>query len=282
MIPKKVLDIMECPACHHPDLGIGTRRQPDLICEGCGERYPIVDGIPDMVPRKKAQQYRYYRTDTLLNLIAPIYNLTAPMMSLAVWQCSPLRYVDVAHKALGRSDGGAYLECPVGTGLLLGHIRAEHISGPLIGVDSSWKMLHQARERFESRGMGQRVTLLRADPEALPFRQGVIRSLQTVNGLHAFHDRLKALGEFDRVLEGGGYFAGSALVRGQNAVADALLATYERYGVFPMLRSREFVIAEIERVVGYPELRHETYGAVLFFSASKPEQLQGELLSESA
>ncbi len=270
MIPRQVLDIMECPSCGHPELEIGTRRQPDLVCGGCGERYPIVDGVPDMVPRKKVQQYRYYRTDTLLNLIAPFYDVAAPLMSLAVWQCSPLRYVDMAHKAVGRSAGGAYLECPIGTGLVLGHIQAEHVEGPLIGVDSSWKMLRRAQARFEENGMASRVTLMRADPERLPFHPGAIRSLQSVNGLHAFHDRLKVLAEFNRVLEPGGFLSGSVLVRGQNALADTILDTYERYGVFPMLRSREFIISELRRVLGYPEVRHETYGSVFFFSSNKP------------
>lgn len=269
MIPRKVLDIMECPSCGHPDLGIGTRRQPDLVCEGCGERYPFVGGVPDMVPRKKIQQYQYYRTDTLLNLIAPFYDVAAPLMSLAVWQCSPLRYVDMAHKAVGRSAGGAYLECPIGTGLVLGHIQAEHIEGPLIGVDSSWKMLRRAQARFEENGMAERVTLLRADPERLPFRGGAFRSLQSVNGLHAFHDRMKVLTEFDRVMEAGGLVSGSVLVRGQNALADAIMNTYERYGVFPMLRSREFIISELRRILKYEVVRHETYGSVLFFSAQK-------------
>lgn len=271
MISKQVLDVMECPACRHSDLGIGTRRQPDLVCESCGERYPFEDGIPDMVPRTRVQEYRYYRTDTLLNLIAPIYDVAAPLMSMAIWQCSPVRYVDLAHKAVGRSNGGIFLECPIGTGFLLGHIRADHISGPFVGVDSSMAMLKRAKARFESIGMENRVTLMRCDPSNLPFAEGAIRSLQSTNGLHAFHDRTSALDEFRRVIEPGGNLSGSVLIRGQKPVADALLAAYERYGVFPMLRSREYTIQEFKEHLSFPHLRHETYGAVLFFHAQKSD-----------
>jgi ubiquinone/menaquinone biosynthesis C-methylase UbiE/uncharacterized protein YbaR (Trm112 family) len=276
MIPKSVLDMMQCAACGHPDLGLGARRQPELVCESCGERYPFVDGIPDMVPRSTVQKYRYYRTDTLLNLIAPAYDLVAPLMSLAIWQCPPMRYVDMAYRSVGRSQGGVYLECPINTGLVLGHLKPRWFSGTILAIDSSWKMLHRARERFERLGMGEQVTLLRGDPENLPLRPGCIRSLQSPNGLHCFHDRARVLEEFDRVLEEGGYFSGSTLVRGQGALADAILDTYERYGIFPMLRSREYVIQELQNQLGYPALRHETYGSVFFFSGHKEPPAQSE------
>jgi ubiquinone/menaquinone biosynthesis C-methylase UbiE/uncharacterized protein YbaR (Trm112 family) len=270
MIPKSVLDMMQCAACGHPDLGVGTRRQPELVCEGCAERYPFVDGIVDMVPRSAVQKYRYYRTDTLLNLTAPVYDMAAPMMSLAIWQCPPMRFVDAAHRALGRAKGGVYLECPVSTGLVLGHVDPRQADGPVLGIDSSWKMLKRAQARFASQGLVDRVTLLRADPEHMPLRGQSVRSLQSPNGLHCFHDRTQVLREFDRVLEVGGFFSGSTLVRGQGALADAILDTYEHYGVFPMLRSRAYVIQELEERLGYPKIRHETYGATLFFSGNKP------------
>ena len=268
MVPENVLNMMQCSACGHPELGLGTRREPELVCQGCAERFPFVDGIVDMVPRSAVQKYRYYRTDTLLNLIAPFYDAVAPSMSLTLWRCPPLRYVDMAHRAVGRSLGGAYLECPVGTGFILSHIRAEHVSGPFIAVDSSWKMLRRAQRRFERCGMMDRVTLIRADPEHLPMRDGSIRSLQSINGLHSFHDRRLVLSEFGRLLEDGGFFSGSTLIRGQGAMADKILTQYERLGVFPMLRGRPFVIKELKRN-GHPDLHTETYGAVLFFSSTK-------------
>lgn len=282
MIPKSVLDMMRCAACGHPDLGLGTRRQPELICENCGERYPFVDGILDMVPRSAVQKYRYYRTDTLLNLIAPFYDLTAPIMSMSVWQCPPLRYVDTAHRAVGRSNGGVYLECPIGTGLVLGHINPQHVKGPILGIDSSWKMLHRAQKRFDSLGMSDRVTLMRGDPENLPLRSNTVQSLQSPNGLHCFHDRAQVLEEFHRIMKPGAFFSGSTLIRGQGMVADFLLDLYEQYGVFPMLRSREYVLQELKNNLKYREFQHETYGSVFFFSArAQRVELNEEPPSES-
>lgn len=37
---------LACPACYKP-----LRLEADrLICTGCGRRYPVVDGIPVLVP----------------------------------------------------------------------------------------------------------------------------------------------------------------------------------------------------------------------------------------
>ena len=200
-------------------------------------------------------------------------------MSLIGWQCPPLRYVDKAHKAVGRAQGGVYLECPIGTGLILGHIKPEmHIDGPFVGVDSSWGMLRQAKRQFTSLGLEDKVTLMRCDPEHLPFKAESVRSLQSPNGLHTFNDRVRVLREFDRLLEPAGFLSGSTLVRGQGVMADTILGMYERYGVFPMLRSREFVIRELKNTLLYPNTTTETHGAILFFSATRPRIAEGDLI----
>ena len=58
MIDQELLDILACPACKTP-----IRLENDrLICDNCGRRYPIRDGIPVMLideaeqgePRKSA------------------------------------------------------------------------------------------------------------------------------------------------------------------------------------------------------------------------------------
>jgi uncharacterized protein YbaR (Trm112 family) len=47
MIDKELLEILACPACRAEvrlDEGAGR-----IICQGCGRRYPIRDGIPVML-----------------------------------------------------------------------------------------------------------------------------------------------------------------------------------------------------------------------------------------
>ncbi|RAL24003.1 hypothetical protein DL240_06510 [Lujinxingia litoralis] len=245
---------------------LGSGRRPDLVCQSCQTRYPIVDGIPDLVAPEATPAPGSYRTETLANVIAGVYDFVAPVMSMAIWRCSPLRYVDHENRALGRARGGVYLEAPIGTGVALAPSLASYHDGLVLGIDKSWKMLARAKKRLEK--SGARFQLIRADVNAIPLKGGVVRSLQSLNGLHGFTDRVGALAEFHRCLEPGGYFSGSTLVRAQTDMADAVLERYERYGIYPMLRSPEFLLQEVG-AADFDRLHFETHGAVMFFSAER-------------
>ena len=47
LVPAKLLEIMQCPAC----AGSLLERQepPALVCAECGRAYPVRDGIPVML-----------------------------------------------------------------------------------------------------------------------------------------------------------------------------------------------------------------------------------------
>jgi uncharacterized protein len=45
MIDQELLDILACPLCKTPVRLEGDR----LVCDTCGRRYPIRDGIPVML-----------------------------------------------------------------------------------------------------------------------------------------------------------------------------------------------------------------------------------------
>ena len=50
-IPKDLFDILACPLCK-ADLEY-TKDKKGLICSKCGEKYPIEQGIPIMLPPKE-------------------------------------------------------------------------------------------------------------------------------------------------------------------------------------------------------------------------------------
>jgi len=45
MVDKDLLDILACPACR----AAVTEDGDQLVCKGCGRRYPVRDGIPVML-----------------------------------------------------------------------------------------------------------------------------------------------------------------------------------------------------------------------------------------
>ncbi len=269
MIHPEVLEKLCCTSCGETELTLGSRRRPDLECHGCGTRFPIVEGIPDLVAPDEAPNPGSYRTETLENVIAGVYDFVAPVMSLAFWRCSPLRYVDHENRALGRAQGGVYVEAPIGTGVALAPVVAPHHDALIIGIDKSWNMLFKAQKRL--RNISADFQLIRADYHNLPLQTGTVRSLQSLNGLHGFPDREGALSEFNRCLEEEGFFSGSALVRAKTDVADAVVIRYERYGIYPMLRCPEYLLQQI-RATYFDDVRFETHGAVMFFTGQKHDQ----------
>jgi len=50
-IPQDLFDILACPLCRS-DLEYAKGRK-GLLCSGCGAKYPISQGIPILLPRKK-------------------------------------------------------------------------------------------------------------------------------------------------------------------------------------------------------------------------------------
>lgn len=51
MIDQELLDILACPVCKTP-----VRLENDrLVCDACGRRYPIRDGIPVMLIEEAEQ-----------------------------------------------------------------------------------------------------------------------------------------------------------------------------------------------------------------------------------
>lgn len=278
MVSKSVLEYLQCPSCADPNLQIGSDRRPALVCVGCEQRFPIVDGIVDMTPPEKAPAPGNYRTETLFNLIAGVYDLVLPMMSLGVWRCSPLRYVDMANQAAGRANGGVLLAAPIGTGSPIDRVLAPYHDLTVIGIDQSWKMLRKAARRFED--SKHDVHLIRASFQHLPLRDGAVQSVHSLNGIHTFENRPATLREFARCLDADGFLTGSALVRGQEGVADTLLDRYERYGVYPLLRTPEFLARELQEGP-FDDVHFATYGAVMFYSAMKKAAEQMELTQSS-
>jgi uncharacterized protein YbaR (Trm112 family) len=48
LVDPWLLSILRCPVCHEPV--DEDAEASELVCTGCGERYPVEDGIPNMLP----------------------------------------------------------------------------------------------------------------------------------------------------------------------------------------------------------------------------------------
>ena len=264
MITRDVLELMRCPHCLGPQLQWSSGRMAALVCTSCDTHYPIIDGIPDMTPPSTRPEPGHYRSRVLLNLVANVFDTGAPLMSMALWKCSPLRFIDSENRALGRANRGVYLKAPIGTGLVLDKVMAPHHDVTILGVDESWEMLRKASKKLNP-NQGH-VHLMRVDYTRLPFKSATVDATQSLNGLHTFTDRGAVMTEFLRCTKPDGFLSGSTLIRGHEAMVDATLERMERYGVYPMLRTFEFYHKEFGDL-GIDHALFESHGAVMFFSA---------------
>ncbi|OIP42274.1 MAG: hypothetical protein AUK47_04690 [Deltaproteobacteria bacterium CG2_30_63_29] len=266
MIRPEFLAILRCPVCctDATALHVAGLREPSLACD-CGAMFPIVDGIPDVMPHRVGEPAKNYRTETLDNVLAGTYDLLMPLMSATAWRCDPLHFVDWANMALGRAQGGFHLSLPISTANILRHSWGPHLDLQVVAVDSSWEMLHRAKRRLRRAKID--ALLIRADVERLPFKNGTFASILSVNGLHTFDNRAYGLAELFRVAREGGTLAGSTLIRDQGRFAEWVLDRYEHYGLSPMLRGKHFVCSELAELGG--KVSYESYGAVLFFAVEK-------------
>jgi phosphoethanolamine N-methyltransferase len=144
-------NILKCPADAG---GLRLERAAELVCESCGRRYAIQEGIVRLLrakedPQSDVEQTNFLgKTDNTGHLGA--HGATEALLSGLDMQ------------------GGTLLELGCGTGgttlRLAGH---EQIN--IIAADAQFAFLQRAAQRLEAAGMRERVLLVEADAHAFPF-----------------------------------------------------------------------------------------------------------------
>lgn len=114
---------------------------------------------------------------------------------------------------------GRLLEVPVGTGVLSLPVYRKLCGAEIFCVDFSDKMLEAARARVAKLNLLS-VKFLQGDVSRLPFEENFFDAVLSIDGLHAFADKVAALTEMRRVLKSGGTFCGSVYVKGENRRTD--------------------------------------------------------------
>lgn len=180
-----------CPACHGPLRWSATR----VSCTGCGQSFPIVDGIPvfavldgDLHKRGQAELY--------FDAIQEEWEIERPWGGVALYGWLLLEKFRRSIRGLeDRIRESVVLVVCAGSGMdseLLARL-----GGRVIASDVSLGAALRTRERALRHGIP--LVPLVADAESLPFRDGGVDMAYVHDGLHHLADPDLGLREMARV-----------------------------------------------------------------------------------
>ena len=124
-----------------------------------------------------------------------------------------LAYLEQALSGIPEDFGGKLLEVPVGTGVLTMPVYRDLPHADITCLDYSADMMASAQEKAKFMGL-QNVRFQQGDVGDLPFEDNSFDIVLSLNGFHAFPDKMAAYRETYRVLKRGGIFCGCFYVQG--------------------------------------------------------------------
>lgn len=142
------------------------------------------------------------------------------------------KFLSQAFMGLQANFSGRLLEVPVGTGVLSLPRYKKLVGAEIFCLDYSDKMLKAAIKRADAMNL-RGIKFLQGDVAHLPFEDNFFDLVLSVNGFHAFSDKISAWNETYRVLKDGGIFCGCMYVKGKNNRTDLFVEQFcNRQGFF--------------------------------------------------
>ncbi|MBI3160490.1 MAG: methyltransferase domain-containing protein [Chloroflexi bacterium] len=168
----------------------------ELVGAASGQRFPVRDGIPVILPPRPALRARLYRR--FYDLAAPLYDgVVRAGGRLGINHEERLRREIAA--ALDLPPGARLLETAIGSALNALHLppHIEHF-----GLDLSWGMLRRARRNLAR--WGRTAHLVQADGAYIPLHTAAFDAVLHLGGLQFYADPFRGVSEMARVLRPGG------------------------------------------------------------------------------
>lgn len=143
--------------------------------------------------------------------IAPKYDFLNHLLSMGIditWRKKAIRII-------GKRNPKTILDVATGTGdfaLEAKSLKPERI----VGIDISEEMLNVGRKKIHNKGFDELIEMIKADSEALPFKDNTFDAITVGFGVRNFAHLEVGLGEMLRVLKPGGQVAIIEISQPQN------------------------------------------------------------------
>lgn len=153
------------------------------------------------LPNKNSEQSKKNQVEEMFNNISPRYDLLNHLLSANIdklWRRNTIKKLQPYQPKL-------ILDIATGTGDFA--IAATKIEGAsVVGIDISDGMLEVGRRKIRKKKLTDKIELLKADSENLPFDNDKFDAVIVGFGVRNFETLKKGLTEINRVLKPGGVF----------------------------------------------------------------------------
>jgi SAM-dependent methyltransferase len=183
---------LECVRCRSPLLGTPTQ----LECPSCGAGYPIIEGVPILLPATLSEQHRS-QTEYFDAEFRAFDETYAPENWRLSFNERIFRAIEL------KPQHGPYLDVGVGgSGATV--IEAARLGVPATGCDLSPAGVLKAARLARGEGVEERASFVVCAAEALPFPDDAFSSASAVAVLEHLDDDAAAASELTRVVRPGG------------------------------------------------------------------------------
>ncbi|QEH32616.1 Phthiotriol/phenolphthiotriol dimycocerosates methyltransferase [Aquisphaera giovannonii] len=179
------LDLLRCPRCA---AGLAPDSEASLGCAGCGERYPIRDGI--LIVKGQSDENNRVAQEFYDSPLWPKFRFWEKF----TWWCNggERRARNQVLKHLPQQPGLNLLDVAVGDGVYLPWMPADW---NVTGIDVTWSQLEACRRRE----VAPAVRLIQGEAESLPFPDGAFDAVLSIGAFNYFNDPEGSLREMVRV-----------------------------------------------------------------------------------
>ncbi len=207
-----------CPNC----LGNLESLNDHIICKNCGQNFPIIMGIPDLrfppvgmdeTTEKMLSIYEGASFEALISIILDAAKLPQKIIedSLAYYHNQGERaekmtamFLNQTSQSFGLSNKFRALDLGCGSGA--GVLSLTKSFEQVVGIDSSMPQLLLGKKSLEGSDQ-QRILLICANADAIPFRESTVNYVQSTNVLEHLIELPPVIAEISRVLNDQGLFA---------------------------------------------------------------------------
>jgi len=255
-------DVLGCPLCNGPLplAGDGT-----LACAACGARYPMADGLADLVPPEPGQAETPNIRIMESALLARVYERAwRPVLTrLLTGMSHDAERAWSLDRLAPAAPDATVLDLACGPGNTTRTIAAAVPAGRVLGIDFSTAMLREALAAAPA--AGATVGYVRGDAHRLPLQPGSVDAANCAGAFHLFSDPPRVLAGIAAALRPGGRF--TLMVSQQPRVGGAATAALMRPSGL-----RIYARGEVERLLadaGFDVLDRRLAGFMLLLAARR-------------